>query len=111
MPRTRATSSHPLDAFLRHAAEVFGQHLAEVIGRVQPNGAARSTGNGRRSSKLAGRKLEMGCRYPGCKNRSKGPRFRFMCEQHRKLPKAKQLAVLEKWKAKEPAWDVPPHSA
>jgi hypothetical protein len=41
----------------------------------------------------------MHCRYPGCKNRSKGPRFRFMCEEHRKLPKAKQLAALAKWKA------------
>jgi len=105
MPRTHATrpgSSHPLDAFLRHAAEVFGEHLAQVIGRAGPsNGVASraAQGNGRRTSKLVGRTLEMACRYPGCKNRSKGPRFRFMCEEHRKLPKAKQLAALEKWKS------------
>ena len=42
----------------------------------------------------------MRCRYPGCKNRSKGPRFRFLCEEHLKLPKKKQDAALVKWAAK-----------
>jgi hypothetical protein len=28
------------------------------------------------------RKLDMRCRYPGCKNRSKGPRNHFLCEEH-----------------------------
>ncbi len=46
---------------------------------------------------MRGRKLDMRCRYPGCKNKSKGPRFRFMCEEHRKLPVAQQKAALEKW--------------
>ncbi len=32
----------------------------------------------------------MSCRYPDCKNRSKGPRLRFLCEEHLKLPKKKQ---------------------
>jgi hypothetical protein len=52
-------------------------------------------------SKLKGRKLDMRCRYPGCKNKSKGPRFRFLCEQHLKLPKAQQNAALEKWAKKK----------
>jgi len=42
----------------------------------------------------------MRCRYPGCKNRSKGPRFRFFCEEHLKLPKKKQDEVLAKWAGK-----------
>lgn len=54
--------------------------------------------NGRRASALKGRKLDMRCRHPGCKNRSKGPRFRFMCEKHLKLPKAEQLEAFEKGK-------------
>ncbi len=45
-------------------------------------------------------KLDMSCRYPGCKNRSKGPRFRFLCEEHLKLPKKKQDEVLAKWAEK-----------
>ena len=42
----------------------------------------------------------MSCRYPGCKNQSKGPRFRFFCEKHMKLPKKKQEAALAKWAEK-----------
>jgi len=42
----------------------------------------------------------MRCHYPGCKNRSKGPRFRFLCEQHLKLPKREQDAALAKWAEK-----------
>jgi hypothetical protein len=41
-------------------------------------------------------KRDMRCRYPGCKNKSKGPRFRFLCDEHRKLPKKKQDEVLAK---------------
>jgi len=42
----------------------------------------------------------MRCRYAGCKNRSKGPRFRFFCEKHMKLPKKKQDEMTAKWAAK-----------
>ncbi len=38
----------------------------------------------------------MRCRYPGCKNRSKGPRFRYLCEEHLKLPKKTVKAAIEK---------------
>jgi len=89
------------DKMVDEIADVIADRAFEKINaRVQAgirNGAAKT--DGRRTSKLAGRMLEMACRYPGCKNRSKGPRFRFMCEEHRKLPKAKQLAALEKWKS------------
>jgi len=36
----------------------------------------------------------------GCGNRSKGPRFRFRCEEHLKLPRKKQSEVLAKWAEK-----------
>jgi hypothetical protein len=62
--------------------------------------AAPRNGAARGASKLRGRKLDMRCRYPGCKNRSKGPRFRFLCEQHLKLPKKQQDAALAKRLAK-----------
>lgn len=29
-----------------------------------------------------GRKLDMSCRAPKCKARSKGPRFHYLCEKH-----------------------------
>ena len=57
------------------------------------SGASKSK-PARRST--VGRKLDMDCRYPGCENRSKGPRFRFLCEEHLKLPKSEQDAALAK---------------
>ncbi len=53
----------------------------------------------------------MRCRYPGCKNRSKGPRFRFLCEEHLKLPKKKQDAALAKWAEKNSGSHYQPEAA
>lgn len=47
---------------------------------------------------LPSKKLDMHCRHPGCKQRSKGPRFHYLCDKH-KLP-AKPKPVV---KAKQPA--------
>jgi hypothetical protein len=57
-----------LDGALAHVvdaiADRFADRLLARIGAVPRNGAAgRTTTNGRRSSKLAGRKLDMRCRY------------------------------------------------
>ena len=49
-------------------------------------------------SALKGRKLDMRCHYAGCKNRSKGPRFRFVCEEHMKLSKRAQIVALDTWR-------------
>jgi hypothetical protein len=91
-------SSHPFDALVNRFAQLFADRIAAAL----PRGRLRDVAvDHRGTSKLRGRKLDMRCRYPGCKNRSKGPRFRFMCEEHRKLPKAKQLAALAKSAAKD----------
>jgi len=67
------------------------------IAAALPRGTPR---NGAASGARGASKLDMRCRYPGCKNRSKGPRFRFLCDEHRKLPKKKQAAALAKWAEK-----------
>ncbi len=88
------------DAIAERALEKISQRIHNTV-TVRENGARTKTltvTDGQRSSALRGRKLNMACRYPGCKNRSKGPRFRFMCEKHAALPKAEQLKALEKWK-------------
>src|SRR5579864_2254448 len=82
-------SSNPFDALVTQLAQAVADRIAGIL----PRSGAGKAGGGRRS-KLRGRKLDMRCRYPGCKNKSKGPRFRFMCETHRKLPKAEQKAAL-----------------
>ena len=86
MPRR---SSHPFDLL----AERFAQVFAERVSALLPTGTGRN-GAARKSGSL---KRDMSCRYPGCKNRSKGPRFRFLCEEHLMLPKRKQDEVLAKW--------------
>jgi hypothetical protein len=82
------------DRMVDQIADAIADRALEKINqRVQ---SGMSKGNGRHSSALRGRKLDMDCRYPGCKNRSKGPRFRYLCEEHLKLPKAKVKAAIEK---------------
>ena len=87
-------SSHPFDLLAARFAQIFADRIAAAL-PAPGRGALR---NG--TSKLRGRKLDMRCRYPGCKNKSKGPRFRFLCDEHLKLPKVEQKAALEKWAQK-----------
>src|SRR5207253_2758068 len=93
MPRR---SSHPFDALVDRFAQVFAERVSAVLAVPATQAAAR---NGM-AGKLRGRKLDMRCHYPGCKNRSKGPRFRFLCDEHLKLPKKEQDAALAKWAEK-----------
>ena len=88
-------SSHPFDVLV----DRFAQILADRITAALPAPARGNSRNGV-AAKLRGRKLDMRCRYPGCKNKSKGPRFRFFCEEHRKAPKKAQNAALAKWAEK-----------
>ena len=91
MPRR---SSHPFDLLVDRFAQLFAERIVSALPATPRNGTV-----GRRGAR-AGIKRDMRCRYPGCKNRSKGPRFRFLCEEHLKLPKKKQEAALAKWAAK-----------
>ena len=70
-----------VDSFLDQLADAF---IQRVMDRVNLKGGARN-GAGR-SSALRGRKLEMRCRYPGCRQRSRGPRNHFLCTKHLKDP-------------------------
>jgi len=45
-------------------------------------------------------KRDMHCRVEGCKNRSKGPGFGYMCDEHLKLPKAEQRKAQEQYRLK-----------
>ena len=93
MPRR---SSHPFDVLAERFAQIFAEHISAALPAPSPgkrNGVARKAGSLKR---------DMSCRSPGCKNRSKGPRFRFLCEEHLKLPKKKQDEMLAKWAEKNP---------
>jgi len=84
-------SSHPFDALAERFAQIFADRISAALPKDGRNGIARKPGSSKR---------DMSCRYPACKNRSKGPRFRFLCEEHLKLPKKKQDEMLAKWAEK-----------
>ena len=90
-------SSHPFDLLVERFAQMFAERVAASLPRGTPHNGAAPVPGGRR-----GLKRDMRCRYPGCKNRSKGPRFRYLCEQHLKLPKKEQGAALAKWAEQNP---------
>jgi len=88
-------SSHPFDLLVDRFSQLFADRIAASLPRSTPREGAAP-----RRGAPPGIKRDMRCRYPGCKNRSKGPRFRFLCEEHLKLPKKKQDEVLSKWAEK-----------
>jgi hypothetical protein len=72
--------------------------------RAKSGGAALVVKAKKRVGANKGRKLDMRCRVEGCKNVSRGPRFGFICDEHRKKLSAKeQTAAREKWNAKKAA--------
>lgn len=71
----------------------FANVLADLI--VKRLGPALKPGPRRNGV----RHLDMKCRIAGCKNRSRGPRFLYICLDHEKLPKAKKLAALKAHRA------------
>src|SRR2546425_159336 len=76
--------------------------LAARRGKPALDGAAAA--RTRRIGPNKGKKLDMSCRVAGCKNVSRGPRFGFICDKHRKSLSAKQqLEAREKGKAKHAA--------
>src|SRR5437763_8801651 len=96
MPRR---SSHPFDLLVDRFAQLFADRISAALPGPPRRGRTRNGAE----SKLHGRKLNMRCHYLGCKNRSKGPRFRFLCEEHLKLPKKEQETALAKWADKNAA--------
>ncbi len=59
--------------------------------------------NGKRSSAKSSstrKQVDMNCRVEDCQNRSRGPRFGYMCEEHSKLSKKAQAAARDAWNEK-----------
>jgi hypothetical protein len=87
-----------LNQLLTAIARQLAARLSTQVGQSRRNGIGQEA---RRPSKLAGRKLDMRCRHPGCRSRSKGPRFSFLCEEHLKVPKKRLKAEVEKAEARK----------
>ena len=83
--------------------DVLGQMVDRLADRFNARikvGGGKAGGNGGRRSARAGKKLDMTCRVAGCSNKSRGPRFGFICDDHRKkLSKKDQQAARDAWKS------------
>jgi hypothetical protein len=63
--------------------------------------ARRQLGSAGGLGKRGGQKLDMRCRVDGCKNRSRGPRFGYICDVHQaKLSKREQQAARDAYNEK-----------
>ncbi len=79
--------------------EILGQMVDRLADRFNARVKTGGSGAARRSARK-GKKLDMTCRVEGCTNKSRGPRFGFICDDHRKkLGKKEQQAAREAWKA------------
>jgi hypothetical protein len=81
--------------------------LANAVAGAAPKARVGRPPGSKNAAKPAAKapkfKRDMNCRVAGCKNRSKGPGFRYMCEEHMKLPKSEQIKAGEAYKAKHAA--------
>jgi|GEM_PF-1155815 len=73
--------------FINHLAEAVAARLDTISGKQ-----ARAGKKGGKTRK-ARKPLDMRCRIPSCKNRSKGPRFGFICGEHLASMSKKQIAA------------------
>jgi hypothetical protein len=78
--------------------EVARQELRSVFGAFANGAPAAEPRNGK-PSPLSGRHLNMDCRVPRCTQRSKGPKYHFICGRHLKELPPKEIArVNQAWK-------------
>jgi hypothetical protein len=86
------------DALFDSLADRITDKVLAALGPALKSGKVPA---GRKSTR-SGKKLDMNCRVAGCKNKSRGPRFGFICDDHRKkLGKAEQQAARDAWNAKK----------
>ncbi len=85
-------------SFVERFVEDLAAVLAKEVRAQLVNGKPKAKGIRK------GFKRDMRCRVEGCKNRSKGPRFGYICGEHlKKLSKTAQRKAREKWNAKHAA--------
>ena len=81
-----------------HAKSLPVSEQRRLLTVAREKGAELRRAESRKRRGGAGRKLDMSCRVAGCKNTSRGPRFGFICDKHRKELSAKeQQAARDKW--------------
>jgi hypothetical protein len=101
MPRRRRSGLSTLKALISSQVETLVSSIVQVVreNTVNEIGALLASSamepGVRKPRTKRRRKLDLTCIEPKCENRSKGPRFRFLCEQHLGASKKQVMA----WRA------------
>jgi hypothetical protein len=90
-----------VDRIVEQLSTSLRDRLGAVVSELERDAQARmGRGAGGKTGRKR-RKLDMRCRVAGCRRMSRGPRFGFICDEHRKkLSKREQAAAREAWNAK-----------
>lgn len=81
-----------------HSKSLPVSEQKKLLAAAREKDAELRRAENRRRRGGTGRTLDMSCRVAGCKNTSRGPRFGFICDKHRKELSAKeQQAARDKW--------------
>jgi hypothetical protein len=90
-----------VDRIVEQLATSLRNRLGTIVSEIEREARARVGRGGAAKTGRRRRKLDMRCRVAGCRQMSRGPRFGFICDEHRKkLSKRAQAAAREAWNAK-----------
>jgi hypothetical protein len=84
-----------------HAAKLSVTEQKRLLQLAKSAAAALPAGRGRGKQRPAV-SLDMACRVEGCSNRSRGPRFGYICDEHRaRLSEAQQQEAREAYRLRQ----------
>jgi len=90
-----------VDRIVAQLSTSLRDRLGAIVNQLETDARSRIGRGMRGKARRKRRKLDMRCRVAGCRRMSRGPRFGFICDEHRKkLSKREQAAAREAWKAK-----------
>ena len=90
-----------VDRIVEELTASLRDRLGTIVGELERDARGRMGRGGAVKTGRRRRKLDMRCRVVGCRQMSRGPRFGFICDEHRKkLSKREQAAAREAWNAK-----------
>ncbi len=108
MPALDVIVRRHVDALVAEIKAAVKDGIVELVGRVRDGDASvrRLTPRGRFAARrrwsTKGQKMDMRCLSPDCSNRSRGPRFRYLCQAHQRASE-KHVAEWRELRRKEKA--------
>lgn len=103
MPKNLSASiERVLQQLASQVVEAVRADLSQQLGEVLAGREAARPSLGRGGAGKA-RHVPKHCLVAGCQNPSKGPRWSFLCDQHKSTGKKERSALLAAWKSSQGA--------